>query len=69
MKRVVYLHGFASGPGSKKARYFSERLAECGVSLEVPDLAEGDFENLTVTGPVEGYGARLRQRTRFSDRF
>jgi uncharacterized protein len=49
MTRILYLHGFASGPASKKARYFSQRLAECGVTLEVPDLAEGDFENLTVT--------------------
>jgi|HubBroStandDraft_6_1064221.scaffolds.fasta_scaffold53008_2 pimeloyl-ACP methyl ester carboxylesterase len=53
MKRVVYLHGFASGPGSKKARYFAERLAECGVTLEIPDLADGDFENLTVTGQLK----------------
>jgi len=49
MTRIVYLHGFASGPGSKKARYFAQRLAECGATLEVPDLAAGDFENLTVT--------------------
>jgi pimeloyl-ACP methyl ester carboxylesterase len=52
MNRIIYLHGFASGPGSKKARFFTERLAECGVTLEIPDLAEGDFENLTVTGQL-----------------
>lgn len=45
MERVIYLHGFASGPGSKKARLFRERLAR----VECPDLAEGDFEHLTIT--------------------
>ncbi len=49
MKRIVYLHGFASGPGSKKAQYFACRFLERGITLEVPDLAEGDFENLTLT--------------------
>ena len=27
MTRVVYLHGFASGPTSSKARHFQDRLA------------------------------------------
>jgi pimeloyl-ACP methyl ester carboxylesterase len=48
----VYLHGFASGPGSRKARFFRERLAEVGIEAAVPDLARGDFENLTVTGQL-----------------
>jgi len=50
--KVVYLHGFASGPGSRKARYFSERLAEAGAEIAVPDLARGDFENLTITAQM-----------------
>jgi len=45
---TIYLHGFASSPGSKKARYFRERLP----GLIVPDLAEGDFEHLTITGQL-----------------
>ncbi|MCZ2151492.1 MAG: alpha/beta fold hydrolase [Bryobacterales bacterium] len=49
---VIYLHGFASGPGSKKAQYFARRFAELGVKVEAPDLAEGDFENLTITGQL-----------------
>ncbi|MBI4903440.1 MAG: alpha/beta fold hydrolase [Acidobacteria bacterium] len=49
---TIYLHGFASGPGSKKAQYFAARFAERGERLEVPDLAEGDFENLTITGQL-----------------
>ncbi len=49
MNRIIYLHGFASGPASKKARFFRERFAERGIEIEVPDLAEGDFDHLTIT--------------------
>jgi len=52
MSRILYLHGFASGPSSKKARFFRERFAERGVTLEIPDLAEGNFGNLTLTGQL-----------------
>jgi len=50
---VVYLHGFASGPGSKKARFFGERFAARGVPFLVPDLAAGDFAHLTLSGQLE----------------
>jgi|SRR5579875_1029710 len=50
--RVFYLHGFASGPGSRKARFFAARLASLGVVPEIPDLAQGDFERLTITGQL-----------------
>ncbi len=49
---VVYLHGFASGPGSKKARFFGERFASRGVPFAVPDLAAGDFSHLTLSGQL-----------------
>ena len=52
MNRIIYLHGFASGPTSKKATFFKTKFAEQGVNIEVPDLAEGDFENLTLTGQL-----------------
>jgi predicted esterase YcpF (UPF0227 family) len=52
MSRFVYLHGFASSPGSRKARFFQERFRELGIGLEVPDLAEGGFRNLTITGQL-----------------
>lgn len=45
----LYLHGFASGPGSSKARQLRERFAAEGIELTVPDLAEGDFTGLTIT--------------------
>jgi len=49
---IVYLHGFASGPGSKKARFFRERFAELGIGLEVPQLDEGDFQRLSLSGQL-----------------
>lgn len=46
---ILYLHGFASGPSSHKARVLSERFRSIGVQLEVPDLTPGDdgFERST----------------------
>jgi len=51
--RFVYLHGFASSPGSKKAQFFRERFAELGIGLEIPALDGGNFEGLTITGQLE----------------
>ncbi len=50
--RVLYLHGFASSPASRKARYFSQHLQELGFPVEIPDLAEGRFEALTISGQL-----------------
>jgi pimeloyl-ACP methyl ester carboxylesterase len=52
VSRIVYLHGFASGPTSKKAQFFRERFAQLGIGLDIPDLADGDFERLTITGQL-----------------
>jgi pimeloyl-ACP methyl ester carboxylesterase len=53
VSRIVYLHGFASGPTSKKAQFFRERLAQLGIGLEIPDLADGYFERLTMSGQLQ----------------
>jgi len=53
VSRIVYLHGFASSPGSKKAQFFRERFAESGIGVEIPDLAEGNFAGLTISGQLE----------------
>jgi uncharacterized protein len=53
VSRIVYLHGFASGPTSKKAQFFRERFAQLGIGLEIPDLADGNFERLTISGQLE----------------
>jgi uncharacterized protein len=54
--RYVYLHGFASGPASRKARFFVEKFAGRGVQLETPDLtpaeSQGGFEALTLSGQL-----------------
>jgi pimeloyl-ACP methyl ester carboxylesterase len=47
------LHGFASGPGSNKARFFSRRLEAAGAHVAALDLARGDFEHLTITGQLQ----------------
>ncbi len=49
---VIYLHGFASGPESRKAYFFSQELRRLGFLVTVPDLAEGDFERLTITSQL-----------------
>jgi uncharacterized protein len=59
--RVVYLHGFASSPESHKAHFFCKQLREFGFFVNVPDLAEGDFERLTIS-------AQLRVIERTSNR-
>jgi pimeloyl-ACP methyl ester carboxylesterase len=53
MSRILYLHGFASGPGSNKARFFSRRLEAAGAHVAALDLARGDFEHLTITGQLQ----------------
>ena len=52
MTRILYLHGFASSPASRKAQFFRERLEQEGARVEIPDLAAGDFERLTLTGQL-----------------
>jgi len=52
MTRIVYLHGFASGPKSSKATYFRALLEGAGARVDIPDLADGDFEHLTITGQL-----------------
>jgi uncharacterized protein len=48
----IYLHGFASGPGSTKAKYIQKCFAQIGIELHVPDLNQGDFTHLTVSRQI-----------------
>jgi pimeloyl-ACP methyl ester carboxylesterase len=50
--RLVYLHGFASGPSSQKAQFLRGRFAAEGMELEVPNLVSGPFEDLTISGQL-----------------
>jgi len=52
MTRILYLHGLASSPSSAKARHFRQRLEDVGALVDIPDLAAGDFEHLTITGQL-----------------
>ena len=53
MTPIVYLHGFASSPASKKARFFLERFAQLGIEMVTPNLDAGDFEHLTITRQLQ----------------
>jgi hypothetical protein len=46
---VIYLHGFASSPGSSKAQRFARELAQVGVGFSCPDFNLPSFDTLTVT--------------------
>lgn len=61
--RILYLHGFASGPGSTKARTLVSELRHQGFDVQCPDLNAPSFEDLTVTRAMEQAGARLADRT------
>ena len=58
--RYVYLHGFASGAQSRKAQAFRAALSLKSIDLEIPDLAEGDFERLTISGQLRMVERTLR---------
>lgn len=49
----IYLHGFASSPGSTKARAFASWAEERGVALEVLDLRVPSFEGLLLSAMKE----------------
>ena len=49
---IIYLHGFASGPQSSKAQFFRRRFEELGIAMRIPDLSEGNFEGLTISGQL-----------------
>jgi pimeloyl-ACP methyl ester carboxylesterase len=50
--RVIYLHGFASSPASRKARFFSAKFEALDVEFEAPELDEGDFRNLRISSQL-----------------
>lgn len=50
--QFIYLHGFASSPGSKKATIFHDEFERRGLPLAIPDLEGGDFENLTISSQI-----------------
>ncbi len=59
--RYIYLHGFASGPGTRKGQYFREQLSKEGIALEIPDLNQGDFSHTTISRQLTVVEGILRQ--------
>ena len=51
--QYLYLHGFASSPRSNKAQYLRDRFAQINLELNVLDLNQADFSNLTLTRQIE----------------
>lgn len=49
----IYLHGFASSPRSAKAVALSDRFAELGIPLVIPDLNQNDFTHLTLSRQIQ----------------
>ena len=53
MAKIIYLHGFASSPGSKKAAEFKKYFNDHSVPLTIPDLEGGDFQRLTLSRQIK----------------
>lgn len=49
---IIYLHGFSSGPQSRKAVLFRKEFSRHGINLLIPDLEGGDFRNLTISNQI-----------------
>ncbi len=57
---IVYLHGLASSPASKKANIFKAPLVARGAHYVVPDLNVPSFEKLTLTAMLEKVAETVR---------
>jgi len=57
--RYLYLHGFASGPSSKKGLAFAEHFAARGVAIERLDLRVPSFEHLRLSAMIDAARAAI----------
>jgi uncharacterized protein len=55
----LYLHGFASGPSSRKAQYFQDCLQAAGLDVKIPDFNTGGFEHFTLSRQLQQAAAFL----------
>jgi uncharacterized protein len=59
--KYFYLHGFASSPRSTKAQQLRDRFQSLHLSLEIPDLNQGGFQNLTLTRQIQQVKALIQE--------
>jgi pimeloyl-ACP methyl ester carboxylesterase len=57
--KVVYLHGFASGPRSTKGVAFEQHFATRGIAIERLDLRVPSFEHLRLSAMLDVVRAKL----------
>jgi pimeloyl-ACP methyl ester carboxylesterase len=57
----LYLHGFASGPRSRKARFLAEKFATAGLELVIPDFNAGGFSDFTITRQLRQVASHCRE--------
>lgn len=53
MDTYLYLHGFASGPQSQKAQFLKACFQQHQIELQIPDLNQPSFLELTLTRQIE----------------
>ena len=56
---LLYLHGFASSPGSSKATFLAERFAARGLRLDCPNFNLPDFSTLTISRMLQQLETRI----------
>ncbi len=59
--RFIYLHGFASGPGTQKGQFFKQQLSKEGIQLLIPDLTEGNFTHTTISKQLNVVGRLVQE--------
>src|SRR5690242_716245 len=57
--RILYLHGFASGPGSKKGVAFADHHAVRGIAVDRLNLRVPSFEHLRLSAMIATAQAAL----------
>lgn len=59
----IYLHGFASSPKSNKAIYLRDRFSEINLNLNILDLNQNDFYNLTLTRQIRQVESEITKKS------
>jgi pimeloyl-ACP methyl ester carboxylesterase len=61
--QYFYLHGFLSGPRSKKGEFLASKFQEKGINLIRPDLNDGDFSRMTISSQLAVVEKQLTNST------